>query len=179
MVRCIALSTILFLGAGACRRNAQLVDSPATSSSAVRDSSAKPTLDPLAQRDEAVQALLRNFERVHFETDSDRLSEPAKAALTTNSVILADHLGLRVEVQGHADERGTIDYNLALGQRRARAVVAFLRQHGVAPSRLPTVSYGEERPLQAGLDTVAWSQNRRAEFRVLSADDRVQGTTER
>jgi peptidoglycan-associated lipoprotein len=121
--------------------------------------------------------LMANFARVHFETDSSTLDEDGKAALQTNAQILQQYPELKVEIQGHADERGTTDYNLALGQRRANAVVSFMTSQGVAASRLPVVTYGEERPLDQRSGEVAWAQNRRAEFRVLSSGGNVQGTT--
>lgn len=125
----------------------------------------------------AVSTLRENFSRVHFATDSSTLDGSSQQALLANAQILSHHIDLRVEVQGHADERGTIDYNLALGQRRADAVVQFLVGQGVAPSRLPVVSYGEERPASAVGGEVAWAENRRAEFRILAGDPGVAGTT--
>jgi peptidoglycan-associated lipoprotein len=136
------------------------------------------TARPAEHTAQAVRELAANFARVHFEYDSARLTPDAKAALTANAGILADHPELRVEVQGHADERGTIDYNLALGQRRANTVVGHLLNQGVAPSRLPVITYGEERPLTRGSYETAWAQNRRAEFRIVSGPDAVHGTTE-
>lgn len=130
-----------------------------------------------AARDQAVRDLVTNFEKVHFETDSSSLDSGGKAALEANAQILQTHPELKVEVQGHADERGTIDYNLALGQRRAKSVVEYLTQQGVAPSRLPVVSYGEERPEDNHSGATAWAKNRRAEFRVLTGSQDVQGTT--
>jgi peptidoglycan-associated lipoprotein len=127
---------------------------------------------------QAVAELAANFSRVHFDTDSSSLNDDGKAALSANSKILADHPDLKVEVQGHADERGTVDYNLALGQRRANAVVQYLLQQGVAPSRLPVVTYGEERPAAQGNYETAWAQNRRAEFRILMGPGAVHGTTQ-
>jgi peptidoglycan-associated lipoprotein len=130
-----------------------------------------------AARDQAVRDLVSNFEKVHFDTDSSALDAGGKAALEANAQILQTHPELKVEVQGHADERGTVDYNLALGQRRAKSVVDYLTQQGVAPSRLPVVSYGEERPEDSRSGATAWAKNRRAEFRVLTGAQDVQGTT--
>jgi peptidoglycan-associated lipoprotein len=130
-----------------------------------------------AARDQAVRDLVTNFEKVHFETDSSSLDSNGKAALEANAQILQTHPELKVEVQGHADERGTIDYNLALGQRRAKSVVEYLAKQGVAPSRLPVVSYGEERPEDRQSGATAWAKNRRAEFRVLTGAQDIQGTT--
>jgi peptidoglycan-associated lipoprotein len=128
---------------------------------------------PKATMDE----LMANFARVHFETDSSNLSPDAKEALQANAQILQQYPEIKVEIQGHADERGTTDYNLALGQRRANAVVTYMTSAGVASSRLPVVTYGEERPLDDRSGEVAWAQNRRAEFRVLSAAANIHGTT--
>ena len=122
---------------------------------------------------EAVRQLLENFARVHFEVDEFTLDQAAKEALDENARILQEHVAIRVEVQGHADERGTVDYNLALGQRRADAVADRLAQMGVRPSRVLTVSYGEERPRVVGAGESAWSENRRAEFRVLTGSGAV------
>jgi len=135
-----------------------------------------PSADP--DRAAAVQELLENFRRVHFATDSSSLAEEAKVALTANAKILQAHTDLEVEVQGHADERGTVDYNLALGQRRARTVTGWIQAHGVPESRLHTITYGEELPLVAGNDERAWSKNRRAEFRITAGGRSVIGTTE-
>jgi peptidoglycan-associated lipoprotein len=134
------------------------------------------TAGPAVTQQQAIDALVDNFSKVHFATDSASLDAGGQAALTENARILRDHGQIKVEVQGHADERGTIDYNLALGQRRANAVVDYLVSQGVAPSRLPIVSYGEERPAASGSTEVAWAENRRAEFRVIGGEG-VQGTT--
>jgi peptidoglycan-associated lipoprotein len=71
-------------------------------------------------------------------------------------------------VSGHTDERGSDEYNLALGQRRAAAAKAYLVQHGIADSRIETISYGEERPVAQGSDDAAYAQNRRAEFEITA-----------
>ena len=125
-----------------------------------------------------VQKLIENFNRVFFETDTSTLGAEAKDALKANADIMREHDDVIVEVQGHADERGTIDHNLALGQRRADAVRSFMTLQGVDGSRIKTVSYGEERPLSSGSGEHSWSQNRRAEFRVTwSENGKVQGST--
>jgi peptidoglycan-associated lipoprotein len=121
---------------------------------------------PLTPRE--LDALVENFARVHFAVDSDQLDAGSRSALAANAEILGRHPEVRVEIQGHADERGTVDYNLALGHRRAGAVVQQLTAYGVPPSRLDIVSFGEERPLAMGTGETAWAENRRAEFRVLT-----------
>lgn len=132
------------------------------------------TVAPVAEAD--VQEMRANFERVHFEFDSDSLDGPSKTALSKNAELMQRNSGIVIEVQGHADERGTTDYNLALGQRRAAAVNRYLTTVGVAQSRIRTISFGEERPLADGSSESVWAKNRRAEFRILSGGGGATGT---
>jgi len=89
------------------------------------------------------------------------------------------HSDIKLEIQGHADERGTTDYNLVLGQQRAESVANYLSATGIAPSRLKVVSYGEERPLQNDNSEQAFTQNRRCEFVILwSGESDVRGSDE-
>lgn len=108
-----------------------------------------------------------HVETVYFAFDSSNLSSESQAKLNN----LADHLqknaSVTVQIEGHCDERGTVQYNLALGERRALAVKGFLTNLGVGDNRITTISYGEEKPVDVGHDESAWSKNRRAEF-VLS-----------
>ena len=124
-----------------------------------------------------VDQLVANFKRVHFSLDSATLDAGSREALSANAQIMQRYPSVVVEVQGHADERGTTDYNLALGQRRADAVRRYLVLQGVPDNRIRPLSYGEERPAALGHDERAWSANRRAEFRILTGSG-VQGTTE-
>ncbi len=126
----------------------------------------------------AVQKVAQNFARVSFAFDSATLDASSKAAIAENAEIMVSNPEVKVEVQGHADDRGTTDYNLALGDKRAATVRALLIAGGVAPSRVVTVSYGEERPRSQGGTETAWAENRRAEFRITwSGDAFVEGTT--
>lgn len=125
-----------------------------------------------------VKDMVANFQRVYFDFDSATLAGDSKQALDQNAKIMAEHADVKIEVQGHADERGTTDYNLALGQKRADAVVKYLQATGVASTRVKVLSYGEERPLDARSTETAWAQNRRAEFVVVWGDQgHVQGTS--
>jgi peptidoglycan-associated lipoprotein len=100
---------------------------------------------------------------VHFGFDSAELNDSARAVLTEKVGVLRRNDRLRVQVAGHADERGADEYNLALGLRRAAAVKQFLTAYGIAGDRISIVSYGEERPLDSAADEAAWARNRRAE----------------
>jgi peptidoglycan-associated lipoprotein len=103
---------------------------------------------------------------VHFDYDSATLTDAARATLERHAVWLQARRSAKVTVEGHCDERGTVDYNLALGDQRARAVRDYLVSLGVAADRLQTVSLGKERPLDTGANEAAWARNRRAHFVV-------------
>lgn len=101
-------------------------------------------------------------DRVFFALDSSVLSGDAQATLDRQAAWLNANSSVNVVVEGHADERGTREYNLALGERRATAAKNYLVSTGVSAARISTVSYGKERPAVSGSDEGSWSQNRRA-----------------
>jgi peptidoglycan-associated lipoprotein len=105
---------------------------------------------------------------VHFDYDQSELRSEDRAILDAKVPILQANTSVTIRVSGHTDERGSDEYNLALGQRRAGAVRAYLVQHGIPESRIETVSYGEERPVAQGSDEGAYAQNRRAEFEITA-----------
>lgn len=106
------------------------------------------------------------LQTVHFAYDSAVLDSGAKEELRGNAQILKDKSNLKVQIEGHTDERGGIQYNVALGERRANSAKAYLVDQGVSASRVETISYGKEKPIDAGHDDAAWSKNRRANFRI-------------
>ena len=103
---------------------------------------------------------------IRFEYDSAALTDEARAVLEKHALWLQGQRDARVTIEGHCDERGTVEYNLALGEQRARAVRDYLSSLGVAGARLRVVSYGKERPLDPGNDDAARARNRRAHFNV-------------
>jgi len=108
-------------------------------------------------------------DRVLFGYDSYELDEEARTILGKQAEWLARYPAIKVSVEGHADERGTREYNLALGDRRATAAKNFLAAQGVATARMSTISFGKERPAVEGADETAWTQTRRAVTMVASA----------
>lgn len=100
-------------------------------------------------------------DRVLFATDSHSLTTEARALLDKQAAWLSRYGQWRLAIEGHCDERGTREYNLALGDRRANTVKEYLASRGIAATRLRTVSYGKERPVEPSSDDTAWSQNRR------------------
>ncbi|MBI3454728.1 MAG: peptidoglycan-associated lipoprotein Pal [Candidatus Rokubacteria bacterium] len=103
---------------------------------------------------------------VHFEFDRYNLTSEARATLEELAQALKANLAFNILIEGHADERGTSEYNLALGQRRAQAAKDYLVSLGLDPGRIDTISFGEERPLDPGHNELAWALNRRAHFVV-------------
>ena len=99
---------------------------------------------------------------IYFDTDRYDIDSADAAALQTQAAYLQQYPQLRATVEGHADERGTREYNLALGERRANAAKNYLASLGIDANRLTTISYGKERPVALGSDPQAWAQNRRA-----------------
>ena len=103
-------------------------------------------------------------EDIHFEFDKSRLLPEAKEILRQKAKWLRAHPDVSVVVEGHCDERGTNEYNMALGDRRAQSAKTFLMDMGIASGRLTTISYGEEKPLDPRHDEEAWAKNRRTHF---------------
>ena len=115
--------------------------------------------EPAEQPNKTVQDQLAD---VFFDYDSAELSSSAQSTLDADGKVLNDNASTSLTIEGHCDERGTVEYNLALGDRRANAAKDYLVRFGIAASRLSAVSYGEERPFATGADESAYAQNRRA-----------------
>lgn len=106
---------------------------------------------------------------IYFDYDRAEIRADQRATLQANAAWLRDHPDVRILVEGHCDERGTREYNLALGDRRAQAARDYLISLGVPAARIETISYGEEQPLVQGANEAAWSQNRRGMFVAVAA----------
>jgi len=104
---------------------------------------------------------------VYFEFDQSSLSAQARDVLVRNAAWLRANPQVRVQVEGHTDERGTAEYNLALGERRATSVKSYLTSLGIEAGRLVTIGYGKERPADPGRSEAAWALNRRVEFKAM------------
>ena len=129
------------------------------------------SLAALGKSTEAVRALLGTM--IHFDYDKAIIRGGDASVLDQKVAILQANPGLRIRISGHCDERGSDEYNLALGNRRATAAKQYVVSHGIDGSRIETVSYGEERPLASGHDEEAWAQNRRDEFEILSGGENL------
>jgi peptidoglycan-associated lipoprotein len=105
-----------------------------------------------------------DYQDAFFDYDDASLREDAKGALEVNGKILQSRTNLNVVIEGHCDERGSVEYNLALGEQRARAAKSYLVSYGINAGRMTTISYGKERPFDPGHSEEAWAKNRRAHF---------------
>jgi peptidoglycan-associated lipoprotein len=160
--RIITVSLFACLGlAFACAKKSQPVEQPVAAAPQEKAPEPKNEVVP-----EPAKRIIANFNRVHFEFDSHDLTAATRSALMENVELMRKYSQVKVEIQGHCDDRGTSEYNLALGDRRANAIVDYMVRAGIEQSRLTRLSYGKEKPLQAGDSETVWAQNRRAEFRV-------------
>jgi peptidoglycan-associated lipoprotein len=183
--RFVLLILVVLTLAGACGKKKPPVARPTPPPPAAADSTRPPapptpvaepqpvppepvTEDPLSSRD--IDEINKNspFQPVFFPYDSAEVDSAGQQTLNGNAQILKKYPAWVVTIEGHADERGTAEYNLALGERRALAARTYLVSLGIPADRLRTVSYGKEFPFDPGHDESAWAKNRRAHFVVTS-----------
>jgi peptidoglycan-associated lipoprotein len=136
---------------------------------------AKAAADAEARRRAAEMESVRNAiaMKVYFDYDKDEIRDDQKATLDSKVGILNANVNVRLRIAGHTDDRGSDEYNLALGQRRAASVQRYLVSRGISAARFETVSFGKERPVAQGENEGAWSQNRRAEFEIIAGGDNL------
>jgi peptidoglycan-associated lipoprotein len=106
------------------------------------------------------------FRTIYFDFDKSDLTADARAGLQANADYLKSNSSIAITIEGNCDERGSAEYNLALGKRRAEAAYRYLADLGIETSRMTTVSYGKERPAVEGHNELAWAKNRRDDFKV-------------
>ena len=147
---------------------APAVTQPADHEGAVNpEEAARVSEEELMKKEAAARAEARaDFENtaILFNYDSSAIQDSEVTSLEKKAEWLNSNPGVRITIEGHCDDRGTTDYNLALGDRRAARVKAFLESLGVSADRIVTVSYGEERPIDVAQTEAAWAKNRRASF---------------
>ncbi len=151
------LATVLCVAAGlfmaGCAKKEQVLES--SSNKPAETQSVQPVQQAVAKP---------STNSAYFAFDKSALDEAAQATLNANAEWLVANPSVNITVEGNCDQRGTREYNLALGQRRANSVRDYLEQHGVAASRIQTISYGKERPRCKGTGKACWAQNRRADI---------------
>ncbi len=183
----VVFAALAVLTVGACHRNVPPVETPAPPPAAAAPAPAAPGKPPAPPEpvkepvmaapapiveDRVSSASLDEINKnsplkpVYFEYDQSEISGEAQKALDANADVMKRNPSWIVTIEGHCDERGTAEYNLALGERRANAARAYLVSLGIPADRLRTISYGKEFPFDPGHDAAAWARNRRAHFVV-------------
>ncbi len=142
----------------------QTATTPALQVSPAQSSAA----DQLKQKASSASPLQSALEKIYFDFDSASLSDSARTILSKNAAALMKETSAKISIEGNCDERGSAEYNLALGERRAKAARQYLVTLGVKPDRLATISYGKEKPAVQGSDEAAMAKNRRDEFVVIT-----------
>ena len=190
--RGIALALVAAFAVSACKKKPETVAQPTNTNVPVPP----PTCDPACQQRLADSIRNANAERdrlaaeaaardaaarraaamatlksvIYFDYDASDIRGDAKSQLDAKLPILRANTAIQIRVSGHADERGSDQYNDALGQRRAASTKRYLTDNGIDAARITIISYGEQRPAMSGTDESAWSRNRRAEFDVIAGE---------
>ncbi len=162
----VAAAAALAACAGAHARRSSAPSASSASASAIPAAggltdAGRAVSEPAVRGDQMVE--IAELKTVLFAYDSDRLDSVARKTLRANAAWLKAHPDAKIQVAGHCDQRGTVAYNLALGQRRAAAVRGYYRHLGVDASRVATISYGKQKPLCEDMTESCWSRNRRAQ----------------
>jgi peptidoglycan-associated lipoprotein len=165
----LALTAASALALAACSKKApeELPPAPTNPTAPAPTPTAPPTGPVPGTQSHFTQAM-SGRDTIYFDTDKFDIDAEDQAALRQQATYLQQYPNIRATIEGHADERGTREYNLALGERRANAAKNYLVSLGVPDNRLTTVSYGKERPRATGSNEAAWAQNRRAVTIVLN-----------
>ncbi|HEX8850103.1 MAG TPA: OmpA family protein [Gemmatimonadaceae bacterium] len=193
----LSLAAVSILAAGACKKKPQTAPVPVVNQDSInaenarRDSIARADQarrDSLAREQARADSIARARQQmedamasarntitapVYFEFDRSDLSSDDISKLDAKIPLLNANPALRIRVAGHTDSRGSDEYNMALGQRRAASAKRYLTQHGIPTARIETVSFGEERPAAQGTDEASMAQNRRSEFEIIAGGDNI------
>jgi peptidoglycan-associated lipoprotein len=157
----VAFTAVLFAGCSSTETQEGADVAPADSAG-TGDAGALSAEELAAQAAAQAEAALRDVRTFYFDFDNSDIKDESKEALMAHARFLSANAGQQIQVEGHCDERGTTEYNMALGERRAKSVASFLTVNGASMGQIETISYGEERPAEMGQTEAAWAQNRRA-----------------
>jgi peptidoglycan-associated lipoprotein len=161
----LALALAGLFAAGCAKKAVEAPPAPPPAPPVVQPVTPEPTTPPVPETPVPVPSVTAgDFTDVFFDLDSYTLRDDAKVALDRAAKLLRDKTDVNVTLEGHCDERGTVEYNQALGEKRANAARDYLVNAGVPAARVQSLSYGKERPFAEGHDESAWAQNRRAHF---------------
>ena len=170
----VAMGVVAMMAAGCAKEEVVKKDEPVKVEQTVKQEPVKPVEPPPAPKEEPKQQQAEKaapaiaLETVYFDFDKSDLRQDARDILSKNAEALLKSVpDAKVKIEGHCDERGSDEYNLALGDRRAKSVAKYLSTLGVQADRISTISFGKEKPAVQGHDEAAWAKNRRAEFVIV------------
>ena len=178
--RAVSLSVIALVALGACKKKPEVAPAPAEQPAAAPQPAPPPPSQPEcdaacvearnnAGKAEAVRAATAALTAtIYFDYDRSDITDDSRAKLDAKVPVLSQNTAVRIRIAGHTDSRGSDEYNLALGQRRAAAAKRYLTDRGIDGSRIEIVSFGEERPTCTDESEGCWSRNRRDEFEITS-----------
>lgn len=168
-VLCLAMLTFF----NGCKKEVQTEPEPQPVVEKVEEQAPQPEQPKLTEEEIFMQKTLDqinsegHLKMIHFDFDKYFIREDMKPILQKNSEWLLNHQSVEIVVEGHCDERGTVEYNMALGEKRAEAAMKYLESLGVPSERMRIISYGKNRPLVKGVDEDSHFMNRRGEFKVV------------
>lgn len=168
---CVMLSLVIFFS-GCAQKAPKVAPKPATAVEKVEEQAPKMEKPVLSEEEifqqKTIEGLNKegNLKKINFDFDKYVVREDMKPVLQNNSGWILKHPTVELLIEGHCDERGTVEYNIALGEKRAESAKNYLTSLGVSQDKMRIVSYGKSKPLVAGVDEATWFQNRRAEFVV-------------
>jgi len=150
------------------KKKAPVVKAPVVENVAPAPQGAPPSVEPSGPRPGETRPFAPGMvDTVYFDFDKSTIRHNQMVHLEKNLAYLKEHAGEKVLIEGHCDERGTVEYNFSLGQRRANTVKDYFLKNGIAADRIATVSKGEEEPADPGHNEAAWAKNRRCEFKQM------------
>lgn len=164
----LVLSSLAFIGCSSAPSESDTILEDASPTFGSFDDESVSFASDAGLNDDSDSGKAGSLQTVYFDFNSSNLSMSTQNQLSTNAQYLIDNPSVMVQVEGHADERGSSQYNLALGERRASAVRDYLMAQGVDSARISTISYGKEKPLAYGHDEDSWAKNRRANFVIVA-----------
>jgi len=170
IVLVIPLAVMIAVMVGCAGKKQPSAEKPAPSTERKQEPAPTPKVQEPPKRVEEKQTVPSDirFDTVYFDFDKSNIRSDQRSTMNRNAQLLDQYKTIRIQIEGHCDERGTNEYNLALGERRAESVKQYLVDYGISSSRITTISYGEERPVDSRHNESAWAKNRRSEF-VITA----------
>jgi len=164
------VSAVALLGFTGCGKKPEPKPEPKPAPQAPRQEAPKPQVQQPVRKveDKATVPADLKFATIYFDFDKSDIRSDQRSTINRNAELLKQYPSVSVRIEGHCDERGSDEYNIALGNRRADAARRYLVEYGIAGNRIQTISYGESRPVDPGHSEAAWAKNRRTEF-VITA----------